>query len=158
MKEKFKKIKLVAFDVDGVMTDGTISYTSSGEEIKSFNAKDGQGINLLAKAGFITVIITARTSPVVERRAKELGMSHVFQGSKNKLETLDKLLEEYSLNYENVLYMGDDLPDLKVMEKVGLACCPNDAVRQIKVISHFVSSKDGGRGAVREVCDILIKS
>lgn len=153
---KIKNIKLVVFDVDGVMTNGDISYCDDGREIKTFNAKDGQGLSLLPHYGYITAIITARKSDIVERRAKDLGITHVYQGAKNKLEALNELLKIYNLELNNVCYMGDDLPDLCILDKAGLSCCPHDAVDRVKEISMFVSSKDGGRGAIRELCDLLI--
>lgn len=158
IQEKFQNIKLVAFDVDGVLTDGSIIYTDNGEEIKSFNAKDGQGIALLSKNGFISAIITARQSSIVERRAQDLHITEVFQGSKNKFESLKILMEKHKVNLSEIAYVGDDLPDLCVLEKVGLAFCPNDAVEEVKQVCHFISSKDGGCGAVREITDLLIKT
>lgn len=156
IKEKAKKVKLVAFDIDGVMTNGDITYSDSGIEIKTFNAKDGQGLNMLKDYGFVTAFITARQSAVVERRAKDLNITHVYQGVKNKLLIMEELLEKYSLDFDNVCYMGDDLPDLCILNKVGLPSCPNDAVFRVRETALFVSSKNGGGGAVRELCDLLI--
>lgn len=154
--EAAKKIKMLVFDVDGVMTDGSITYDENGVEYKTFNAKDGHGIVRMNKSGFITAIITARNNGTVEHRAKNLNFTELYQGYKFKLPALDELLEKYKLNYENVSYMGDDLPDICVLEKVGLACCPNDAVEEVKDICNFVSSKGGGKGAVRELCDFIL--
>lgn len=153
-----QKIKLVAFDVDGVLTDGGISYTDSGSEIKTFNAKDGQGMNMLAHAEYITAIITARTSAIVERRAKDLNVTHTYQGAKNKLVALSEMLEKYGLSLDEVAYVGDDFPDICILDKVGLACCPADAVDEVKSVCHFISDKNGGHGAVRDVANILLKS
>jgi len=153
-----QKIEIIAFDVDGVLTDGSITYTDNGSEIKTFNAKDGQGMVMLVREGLITAIITARESKVVELRAKELGVTHVYQGCKNKVAALQELVEQYSVDYSNVAYMGDDLPDLCVLEKVGFACCPADAVDEVKRICHYVAKKGGGKGAVREMTDIIIKT
>jgi len=157
IEEKLAKIKLFAFDVDGVLTNGEIIYTDSGEEIKIFNAKDGQGINLLVKNGFITAIITARQSNIVEQRAKDLEIAEVFQGAKKKIDAIHVLMEKYGLQYDEIAYAGDDLPDICVLEKVGLAFCPADAVNEVKQICHFICSKEGGRGAVREITDLLLK-
>ena len=158
MKEKLSIIKLVAFDVDGVLTNGEIIYTDSGQEAKIFNAKDGQGINLLNMHGFKTAIITARQSSIVDKRAKDLEIPEVFQGIKNKFAVIKILMEKYSLDLSEIAYVGDDLPDICVLERVGLACCPSDAVEEVKRICHFISDKEGGKGAVRQVADLIISS
>ena len=158
LKEKAKKIKLLAFDVDGVMTDGSITYDENGVEYKTFNAKDGQGLVRMEKSGFITAIITARQNGTVEHRAKNLNITEFHQGKKFKLPTLEEIKEKYNLSYDEISYMGDDLPDICCLEKVGLACCPKDAVEEVKEVCHFVSTKDGGRGAVRELCDFILES
>lgn len=158
LESKISRIKLVAFDVDGVLTNGEIIYNDLGHEFKVFNAKDGQGINLLNKNKFVTAIVTARTSPIVEKRAKELEVTYVYQDCKNKIEAIDEILNIHKLDYDEVAYIGDDLPDLCVLEKVGLACCPTDAVDEVKAICHFISTKEGGKGAVREICNMLLKS
>ena len=157
-KEAAKKIKMLVFDVDGVMTDGSITYDENGVEYKTFNAKDGHGIVRMNKSGFITAIITARNNGTVEHRAKNLNITELYQGRKEKLPALEELLKKYNLKYENVSYMGDDLPDIFVLEKVGLACCPNDAVEEVKNICNFISSKNGGKGAVRELCDYILET
>lgn len=157
-EEKISRIKLFAFDVDGVLTNGEIIYTSGGEEIKVFNAKDGQGIDLMNKNGFITAVITARKSSIVARRALELKVTEVFQGSKNKLESIKLLMEKYGLDLSEIAYVGDDLPDLCVLKEAGLAFCPYDAVEEVKQVCHFISSKEGGNGAVRQITDFLIKN
>ena len=158
LKEKAKKIKLLAFDVDGVMTDGSITYDENGVEYKTFNAKDGQGLVRMEKSGFITAIITARQNGTVEHRAKNLNITEFHQGKKFKLPTLEEIKEKYNLSYDEISYMGDDLPDICCLEKVGLACCPKDAVEEVKEVCHFVSTKEGGRGAVRELCDFILES
>ena len=152
------KIKLCAFDVDGVMTDGSITYDENGVEYKTFNAKDGQGITMLNNAGIITAIITARNNGTVQHRAENLKFKEIHQGSKNKLETLKEILEKYNLSMENAAYMGDDLPDICILEKAGLSGCTNDAVEEVKNIAKFISAKDGGRGAVREFCELIVKN
>lgn len=151
------KIKVLALDVDGVLTDGSLTFSQNGEEFKTFNAKDGQGIVCLNKAGFITVIITARKNGTVEYRAKNLGIKELHQGVKFKLPVLEQILEKYNLTFENVAYMGDDLPDICILEKVGLSCCPNDAVEEVQKTCKFKSKYNGGRGAVREVCDAILR-
>ena len=158
LKNKASKIKMVVFDVDGVMTDGSITYDENGVEYKTFNAKDGQGIVNLKNAGIITAIITARENGTVKHRFENLGMTRLFQGQKDKLKAMKQLLEDYNLDFSQVAYMGDDLPDIPVIKEVGLGCCPNDAVDEVKEVATFISVKNGGRGAVREMCDLIYKN
>lgn len=153
-----KNIKLVAFDVDGVMTDGSLTFTEDGKEIKTYNAKDGLGVVMLNRAGITTAIITARNNNVVKVRAEILDIKELHMGQKYKVPALEKIMEKYNLDYSEVAYMGDDLPDICVLERVGLRCCPQDAVDEVKKVCNFVSSKGGGKGAVRELCDMLLKS
>ena len=158
LEQRASKIKLAAFDVDGVMTDGSITYDENGIEYKTFNAKDGHGITMLNNAGIITAIITARSNGTVQHRAENLKFKEIHQGSKNKIQTLTEILEKYNLTLEQTAYMGDDLPDICILEKTGLSGCPNDAVDEVKDISRFISSKNGGRGAVREFCEVILKN
>lgn len=158
LKAKAEKIKLVAFDVDGVMTDGSLTFAENGMEIKTFNAKDGLGVNMLNKAGIITAIITARVNETVRIRAKILDIKELFEGQKNKVVALDELCKKYNLSKDEIAYMGDDLPDLCVLEQVGLSACPNDASYEVQDVCNFISSKAGGRGAVREFCDFILKA
>lgn len=150
-------IKLVAFDVDGVLTDGSLTFDENGHEYKTFNAKDGQGIVNLNNAGIITAIITARKNGTVEHRAKNLNIKELHQGCKNKIATLDEIINKYNISYDEIAYMGDDLPDICILEKVSLKGCPADAVDEVKAAANFISSKNGGRGAVREFCDYILK-
>ena len=154
--EAAKKIKMLVFDVDGVMTDGSITYDEDGKEYKTFNAKDGHGIVRMNKSGFVTAIITARNNGTVAHRAKNLNFTELYQGCKYKLPALEELMEKYNLSYENVSYMGDDLPDICILDKVGLACCPADAVKEVQDICNFKSKYNGGKGAVRELCDFIL--
>ena len=154
--EAAKKIKMLVFDCDGVMTDGSITYDENGVEYKTFNAKDGHGIVRMNRSGFITAIITARNNGTVEHRAKNLNFTELYQGHKYKLPALEELLQKYNLTYENVSYMGDDLPDICILEKVGLACCPADAVKEVLDVCNFKSAFGGGKGAVRELCDFIL--
>ncbi len=151
------KIKLVAFDVDGVMTDGSITYDENGVEYKTFNAKDGQGITNLNKAGIITAIITGRKNGTVEHRAENLKIKELYQGSKNKIADLEEIMQKYNISFDEVAYMGDDTPDICILEKVTLKGCPADAMDEVKKVANFVSTKNGGRGAVREFCDYILK-
>lgn len=152
-----KKIKLLAFDCDGVLTDGSVTYDENGVEYKTFNVKDGHGLVRASKSGFITAIITARNNGTVKHRAENLNITELYQGQKYKLPALEEIMKKYNFDFENVAYMGDDLPDICILEKVGLACCPKDAVKEVKEVCNFVSSIDGGRGAVRELCDFILE-
>lgn len=158
MKEAASKIKALVLDVDGVLTDGSLTFDQEGVEYKTFNAKDGQGIVMLNKTGFVTAIITARKNGTVRHRFRNLGMTKLFEGSKNKIASLKELMAEFNLKPEEIAYMGDDLPDICVLKVVGLPSCPADAVDEVKQCAKFVSSKNGGRGAVRELCNLILKS
>ena len=155
MKEKASKIKLLAFDVDGGMTDGSITYDENGVEYKTFNAKDGHGLAKMAKNGFITAIITGRNNGTVDRRACDLRVTEVYQGVKNKLPILEAIMQKYELDFSQVAYMGDDEPDICILEKVAIAACPSDAVSKVQDVCNFIARRDGGRGAVRELCDFV---
>lgn len=150
-------IKLAAFDVDGVLTDGSLTFDEDGREYKTFNAKDGQGIVNLNKAGIITAIITARENGTVYHRAQNLRIPELHQGVKNKIETLKEIMNKYNISFDEISYMGDDLPDICILKEVKLAACPADAVDEVKAVANFISSKNGGRGAVRELCDKIIR-
>lgn len=150
-------IKLAAFDVDGVLTDGSLTFDKDGNELKTFNAKDGQGIVNLYKAGIKTAIITARESGAVKCRAENLRITELYQNSKNKLESLSEIMQKYDITFDEIAYMGDDLPDICILEKVKLKGCPADAVDEVKKAANFIASKNGGRGAVREFCDFILK-
>lgn len=150
-------IKLAAFDVDGVLTDGSLTFDEDGREYKTFNAKDGQGIVNLNKAGIITAIITARENGTVYHRAQNLRIHELHQGVKNKIETLKEIMNKYNISFDEISYMGDDLPDICILKEVKLAGCPADAVDEVKAVANFISSKNGGRGAVRELCDKIIR-
>jgi len=153
-----KNIRLLAFDVDGVLTDGSITYDENGVEYKTFNAKDGHGLARMAKNGFITAIITGRRNGTVDCRAADLCVTEVFQGVKNKLPILEGIMQKYELDFSQVAYMGDDVPDLCILEKVAIAACPSDAVPKVIKACNFISSRPGGRGAVRELCDLVFEA
>lgn len=150
-------IRCLVLDVDGVLTKGEITYTSSGEELKTFHAKDGMGLAIAHGMGLQTAIITGRTSPIVERRAKELKISHVQMGSHNKSAGLQVVLDTLQVEPQEVAYMGDDLNDLGVMSRVGLAMTPQDGVPEIKDIAHYICQANGGEGAVREAVEYILK-
>ena len=158
LKAIASKIKLVAFDVDGVMTDGSLTFLEDGREIKTYNAKDGLGVVMLGKAGLITSIITARDNNVVKVRAGQIDIKELYMGQKNKVLALQELCKKYKLDLSQVAYMGDDLPDICVLREVALKCCPQDAVKQVKQECNFVSNFGGGKGAVRELCDFILKA
>lgn len=158
LKQIASKIKLLAFDVDGVMTTGDVTYDENGVEYKTFNVKDGHGLVRVQNAGLITAIITARNNGTVKHRAENLHITELYQGQKYKLPALEEIMQKYNLSYEEISYMGDDLPDICILEKVGLKCCPNDAVDEVKNICNFISTKNGGKGAVRELTDFILES
>jgi len=149
-------IKLLVLDVDGVMSDGKVTYTSDGTELKSFNIKDGLGIKRVQRAGIQTAIITGRVSPMVERRASELGIHHLIQGREDKLAALEELIRSLEIDLQSVAYMGDDLPDLDVIVGVGLGSCPADAAPAVRAKADWIASLNGGEGCVRELCDYLL--
>jgi 3-deoxy-D-manno-octulosonate 8-phosphate phosphatase (KDO 8-P phosphatase) len=157
MRERLSRIRLLLLDVDGVMTDGRIIFDDRGGEIKAFDVKDGHGIKLLQRAGIRVGIITGRQSPVVERRAAELGIDLVYQGAKDKLVPFKDILQRTGLDVEAVAYVGDDIVDLPVLRRVGFAATVADGHEDVKPQVHYVTRHGGGRGAVREICDLLLK-
>ncbi|MEW6262657.1 MAG: HAD-IIIA family hydrolase [Thermodesulfobacteriota bacterium] len=155
--ERLKPLKLVIFDVDGVLTDGRIVLDDAGLESKFFHVRDGHGLKLLMRAGLEVCFLTGRSSRVVEHRARDLGVRLVFQGSKNKLEPYGRLLDQLSLTESETAFAGDDLVDLPVMRRAGLALAPADAVEEVKAAAHFVSRYPGGQGAAREMVEFILK-
>ncbi len=151
-------ITVLALDVDGVMTDGTIVYADSGEEIKAFNVKDGLGLTLLQNNGIDVVIITGRSSEVVSRRAQELGIETVIQGREDKRMALTELMTQRQLTPAQVAYMGDDLPDLGALQLAGLGACPADAVQAIRDAADWVGTHQGGQGVIREFAEMLLRA
>ncbi|NPA16128.1 KdsC family phosphatase [Persephonella sp.] len=158
LKEIFSGIKWFIMDVDGVLTDGSIIYDSEGRELKVFSVKDGMGITLLHRAGIKTAIITSRNSPMVQRRAGELGIIEVIQGARDKLELYFRLKEKEGFSDKEVLYIGDDYVDLPVMKVVGLPVTVPDAPVELKDTALYVTKRHGGKGAVREVAEMLLKA
>lgn len=155
--EKAKKIKLLILDVDGVMTDGSIILDNEGNELKRFHVRDGHGIKMLGRAGIQTALITGRISKVVDVRAKELGISDVYQRVYKKSEVYDKLCEKYGCSDENIAFMGDDVVDRELLKKAGLTAVPSDAEDDVKEYADLVMSRSGGRGAVREFINFILK-
>ncbi|MDY0211447.1 MAG: HAD-IIIA family hydrolase [Desulfuromonadaceae bacterium] len=157
IKEQMQNICLLLLDVDGVMTDGGIAYDNNGVETKRFHVRDGHGLKLLQRAGIEVGIITGRESNVVLKRAAELGITRVFQGAKNKLEPYKQILQDTGLTDAQIAYVGDDLIDLPILRRVGFAVAVADAVVELRPWVDYVTSVGGGKGAVREVCDLILK-
>jgi 3-deoxy-D-manno-octulosonate 8-phosphate phosphatase (KDO 8-P phosphatase) len=156
LMERARKIKLVLFDVDGVLTDGRLYLDNRGEEYKAFNSRDGHGLKMLQRNGVEVGIITGRTSEIVTHRTRELGIRHVRQGCADKLPAYEQMLRGLRLGDEQVGFVGDDIVDLPIMLRVGLAVCPQDGHFLVKRHSHWVSPSDGGRGCARDVCELLM--
>ncbi len=150
-------IELIVLDVDGCLTDGGISYTHSGDELKTFNVKDGLAIASWIKMGKKVAIITGRDTAIVERRAKELGVAHLYQGIKDKKITLSNILKKENLTFENVAAIGDDLNDYHLLDSVALSFTPRDGASQIQKIVDIVLYKNGGDGAVREMIEHILE-
>lgn len=154
--EKAKKIKLLILDVDGVLTDGKLFFDNDGNEYKSFHARDGHGIKLLQKTGVIVAVISGRKSATVERRMKQLGVEHVYQGHENKISAFEEILAKIGIQADETAHVGDDLLDLPLMKRVGLAIAVQDANFAVKQHADWCTTEFGGLGAVREVCDLLM--
>jgi 3-deoxy-D-manno-octulosonate 8-phosphate phosphatase (KDO 8-P phosphatase) len=156
--ERASRIKLMIFDVDGVFTDGSLYFTAEGDTMKSFNSLDGHGVKMLQSVGVQTAIITGRKSGIVAARMKELGVTHVWQGVENKTEALAELLAKTGVAAQDCGYMGDDWPDLAVMRHCGFAAAPANAHPEVIQRAHWVAEARGGHGAVREVCDAILRA
>jgi len=158
LKAKAMKIKLLLLDVDGVLTDGRIILDNKGNELKAFHVRDGHGIKLAQRAGITVGLITGRKSNIVNLRAQELGIQEVHQSAKEKLSVYESLLKKYGVRDEEVAYVGDDVVDLGIFKRVGIAVTVADADPAVKPHADVVTRTDGGRGAVREFIDIVLKS
>jgi len=157
LKDKSIKIKLFITDVDGVLTDGRIILGNNGEEFKFFHVHDGKGIQLAHEAGIKTAIITGRESKLVQRRADELSIKEVHQNIKDKIKTFNNLLDKYGVKEEEVAYIGDDVNDLDILERVGLSFTPANGVEKVKEVVDYITTKEGGQGAVREAIEMILK-
>lgn len=157
MKERAKKVRIVVLDVDGTLTDGRLYIDNNGLETKAFNVKDGMAIAQGIKQGLIFAIITGKESMMVEQRAAELGITEVHQKISNKIAVLDKILLKYELGYDQVAYMGDDINDIPAMLKTGFNGAPADACTDIILLSHFKAMNKGGKGAVREFIEYIMR-
>lgn len=153
-----KKVKLLALDVDGILTDGGLYYTETGQELKKFNVKDGLGIKQLIKHGIEVAIISASTSEATRHRAQKLGIRHIFIGCDEKLSVLNDLCQTLQLDLNQVAYMGDDLTDLPVLQVVGCPLTVADAIAENRACAVYVTEKGGGQGAVRDICDRILAS
>ncbi len=156
--QRARKVKMLIFDVDGVLTDGSLFYGDDGEEYKAFNSRDGHGIKMLKAAGVEAGIITGRTSSVVMHRAKNLGITRIFQGADDKLHVYQRLLTETGLQPEETGYMGDDVVDLPVLKRCGLAITVPDAAALVVERAHYVTQAHAGRGAAREACELIMRA
>jgi len=155
---KLRKIKAIFLDVDGVLTDGSIIYGNNGAEMKAFDIKDGFGITNAISNGIRVGIITGRQSELVKRRATELGIVDLYQGSIDKVTPFEKIKKGYSLDSSEIAYVGDDVLDLPLLGKVGLSAAPSNAVREVRTKVDYVSKARGGQGAVREIIDLILKA
>ena len=156
--ERARTVRLAIFDVDGVLTDGTLWIGAQGEAFKAFNILDGHGVKMLQAAGIDTAILSGRDSEAVLRRAAELGIRHVVQGASDKLAAFEELLAQSGYRAQACSFMGDDLPDLPVLQRCGFAVAVANAVDAVKAAAHYVTQASGGRGAVREFSDLVLRA
>jgi 3-deoxy-D-manno-octulosonate 8-phosphate phosphatase (KDO 8-P phosphatase) len=155
--ELFKKINTFVFDVDGVLTDGSVLLLDNGLQARTMNVKDGLALQMALKNGYNVIIISGGSSEPVIKRLQYLGLEEVHLGLKDKLKFFEGLQAQQNISWENVLYMGDDLPDIPVLQKAGLPCCPEDAVPEVKAVCKYLSPVKGGYGAVRDVIEKVLK-
>jgi 3-deoxy-D-manno-octulosonate 8-phosphate phosphatase (KDO 8-P phosphatase) len=155
--EKIKHIKAFILDVDGVLTNGMVHVTETGEQLRQFNIKDGYAIQLAVKRGYMIVVLSGSTSKGVKLRLEGLGVKNVFLNLDSKTEAYINFLNSSGLSSDQILYVGDDIPDLAVMKQVGLAVCPSDAAEEIKSVSHYISPKSGGEGCVRDIIEKVLR-
>jgi len=151
------QIKTFIFDIDGVLTDGKVLVTTEGELYRAVDTKDGYAIKCAILKGYKIVIISGGNNEGIRNRFKAFGINDIYLGAHHKLDSFNDLMDNYDLNPDEILYMGDDIPDIPVMEKVGLSCCPADAVSDVKAIVKYVSHKNGGQGCVREIIEQVLR-
>lgn len=156
-KVKLSRIKAFAFDVDGVFTDGSVLVTDSGELFRTHNAKDGYAVKMAVLSGYPVAIITGGSAIGIKKRFEPLGVKDIYLSSLNKIPPFEDFCSKYGLDPSDVLFMGDDIPDIDIMEICGLACCPSDAVNEVKEVSEYISIHPGGRGCVREIIEQTMK-
>lgn len=157
-RQRAENIRLVAFDVDGVLTDGSLLYNESGEQLKRFNALDGHGLKMLKQSGIKVALITGRSGPIVERRAADLGIALVYQDARDKAQLISNIASDNGFTLDQIAYIGDDIIDLQAMQKVGLAVSVPNAPIYIQQAAHWVTSTQGGYGAARELADVILAS
>lgn len=157
ISRRLNKVRMLMLDVDGVLTDGRIVMNDRGEELKFFDVRDGHGIKMLIRYGIDVVFVTGREAPVVEHRARDLGVMEVHQKIWNKLELLEEILKNRGLSSDQVAFIGDDIVDIPVLKRVGFAVAVRDAQEEVKNVVHYVTKRKGGRGAVREICEMILK-
>lgn len=158
LPEKLANIKLLAMDVDGVLTDGGMYYSENGDELKKFNTRDGKGIELLRNVGIKTAFITSEKTRLVERRAAKLKIDEVCQGVQDKLAALSQIISKHGLAYDEIAYIGDDINDLHILQKVGLAITVADGLPENQGVAHYITRAKGGEGAVREVSMLILEA
>jgi 3-deoxy-D-manno-octulosonate 8-phosphate phosphatase (KDO 8-P phosphatase) len=158
LEDRARAVRMIVFDIDGVLTDGSLFYGDDGQEYKAFNSRDGHGIKMLRASGVEAGIITGRTSQVVLHRARNLGINHIFQGAHDKLVAFEALLREQGLDAGQIAYMGDDIVDLPILRRCGLAITVPDAPTEVKARCHLVTGAGAGRGAAREVCELIMRA
>jgi 3-deoxy-D-manno-octulosonate 8-phosphate phosphatase (KDO 8-P phosphatase) len=157
-QQRLRRVRMLAMDVDGVLTDGGMYYSEMGDELKKFNTRDGMGIKMLQFAGIVTAFITKEKTAIVERRGRKLAVPEVHQAADDKLSVLTRVIEKYGLNLKEVAYLGDDVNDLQTLKAVGFSAAPADAMPSVLQVVHYVCKKRGGEGAVREVADLILGS
>ena len=153
-----EKVRFLVLDVDGVLTDGGIILDAGKNELKTFHVRDGHGIKMLLRAGIGVALITGRHSKVVERRSRELGIDEVFQKCRDKTKAYQQLIDRHSLSDSEIAYVGDDIVDISVLKRCGFPVAVADAADEVKLFARMITKKDGGRGAVREVCDFILSA
>jgi 3-deoxy-D-manno-octulosonate 8-phosphate phosphatase (KDO 8-P phosphatase) len=156
-KAKLKRIKTFIFDIDGVMTDGIVLLTQDGDMLRTMNVKDGYALHIAVKKGYRIIIISGGRSDSVRARFTGLGVHEIYLGISNKLEVYHQIVKDDKLNPEEILYMGDDIPDYQIMKEVGVAACPADAAEEIKNVSAYISPHTGGKGCVRDILEQVMK-
>ncbi|HEY0030927.1 MAG TPA: HAD-IIIA family hydrolase [Bacteroidia bacterium] len=157
-KTKLSRVKVFIFDVDGVLTNGSVTLMPDGEQVRIMNIKDGYALQLAVKRGYKVAIISGGKSEMVRKRLNGLGITDIYLGSHTKIDTYNDFIASNDINPEEILYMGDDLPDYEVMQRIGVPTCPNDSAPEIKNISIYVSDKKGGEGAVRDVIEQVMRA
>ena len=156
VRKRIKKIKLIATDVDGVLTDGGMYYSSKGDILKKFHARDGMAVSILKKNTIPTVIITKERNQIVKKWSSKMNIDKLFDGVKNKEEIVSKLCKSYGLSENNIAYIGDDVNDLEILKKTGFAATPKDGNMEVKKIVDYICKNRGGEGVLREICDLII--